>query len=55
MLDISAVLQVYCEIEKKLSCGEEGLMFKHEYADVNNVRLHYVAEGKGKLDRKSVV
>jgi pimeloyl-ACP methyl ester carboxylesterase len=24
-------------------------MFKHEYADVNNVRLHYVAEGKGKL------
>jgi len=49
VLDISAVLQVYCEIEEKLSCGEEGLMFKHEYTDVNNVRLHYVAEGKGKL------
>ncbi len=24
-------------------------MFKHEYADVNNIRLHYVITGKGKL------
>src|SRR5258708_18443596 len=24
-------------------------MFKHEYADVNGVRLHYVTAGKGKL------
>ncbi|MCJ7828796.1 MAG: alpha/beta hydrolase, partial [Dehalococcoidia bacterium] len=24
-------------------------MFEHKYADVNNIRLHYVAEGKGKL------
>ena len=24
-------------------------MFAHKYADVNNVRLHYVTEGKGKL------
>jgi len=24
-------------------------MFKHEYADVNNIRLHYVVEGSGKL------
>jgi pimeloyl-ACP methyl ester carboxylesterase len=24
-------------------------MFKHEYADVNNIRLHYVTAGKGKL------
>ena len=24
-------------------------MFKHEYADVNNVRLHYVIAGSGKL------
>jgi pimeloyl-ACP methyl ester carboxylesterase len=26
-----------------------GNMFEHEYADVNNVRLHYVTAGKGKL------
>ncbi|MCX6009798.1 MAG: alpha/beta hydrolase [Chloroflexi bacterium] len=25
------------------------IIFKHEYADVNNIRLHYVTEGKGKL------
>jgi pimeloyl-ACP methyl ester carboxylesterase len=24
-------------------------MFEHKYADVNNIRLHYVAAGKGKL------
>ena len=24
-------------------------MFEHEYADVNNIRLHYVTAGKGKL------
>jgi epoxide hydrolase 4 len=24
-------------------------MFKHKYADVNNIRLHYVTAGKGKL------
>ena len=24
-------------------------MFEHKYADVNNIRLHYVTEGKGKL------
>ncbi len=24
-------------------------MFKHEYAEVNSIRLHYVTEGKGKL------
>jgi len=24
-------------------------MFKHEYADVNGARLHYVTAGKGKL------
>ncbi len=24
-------------------------MFKHKYADVNNIRLHYIAMGKGKL------
>ncbi len=24
-------------------------MFKHKYADINNVRLHYVTAGKGKL------
>jgi pimeloyl-ACP methyl ester carboxylesterase len=24
-------------------------MFEHKYADVNNIRLHYVTAGKGKL------
>ncbi len=27
----------------------KGPMFRHEYADVNGVRLHYAASGKGKL------
>ncbi|HVF89936.1 MAG TPA: alpha/beta hydrolase [Blastocatellia bacterium] len=27
----------------------KGPMFRHEYADVNGVRLHYAAAGKGKL------
>jgi len=27
----------------------KGAMLKHEYADVNGVRLHYVTAGKGKL------
>jgi pimeloyl-ACP methyl ester carboxylesterase len=33
------------EVEKKEGAG----MLKHEYADVNGVRLHYATAGKGKL------
>ena len=43
------MFRLYCEIEQKLSYGEEGPMFTHEYADVNNIRLHYVTAGRDKL------
>jgi pimeloyl-ACP methyl ester carboxylesterase len=40
---------IILRFEHEVSHDEEKSMFKHEYANVNNIRLHYVSAGKGKL------